>query len=72
MAYLVGFKTVKCLDCGGYSDGLVCPCGSRALMNVDRIIDREIVRQFASTVGFEHEGPMCGACPECRAAREDS
>lgn len=40
MAYLSHNSCCLCLDCGGFTDSPVCPCGSRALANVARMLDR--------------------------------
>lgn len=40
MAYISHNSACLCLDCGGFTDSPVCPCGSQALANVARLLDR--------------------------------
>ena len=40
MAYITHGSCCLCLDCGGFTDQMQCPCGSQALANVARLLDR--------------------------------
>jgi hypothetical protein len=50
MAYIDSLRCCRCLDCGGFTDQAQCPCGSQALFNVAKWLDRDNGQIFSMTV----------------------